>query len=1131
MSLLIIKRLLHPKLVRSSCLPYDIASRKYSTSVAVQEEKPIVKTRKTTKKDTIEWEKSIIKKLSVEYQKRGKDVKVLSDKRRLMANTVNCVSNGNVKKLLGTATQDANLMKTTPNLIIFDEYFPVILKYSTAILKQEFESRKPNQWDEILYLIISFLSRVTPHDDVSAIGFLTTLKTVENFIVKHQQNLNLERVNNLLWSCKRKAKEMPPKFNLTHKQLLFDPAEIQEFSSVKQSASVPTAEVKDSYDPNLELVKTLCDPSFSPGYDSPFVINQRSKMDYIRDFEEQLQSEMGGYMKVENFTRRDKTAKSMEDYIAKWKWKENIEIKLKQHQKSIHDSFLNQCLSSVDLGKCAEIMLNTVHAELSEGQGHLSESMFRTTLADAVLHHVYNVFLEKLDVSPGRVTREVFSDFLEYFCDHKIAQIYSIRQWWNRCCSSQNVDPTLTLPCIDFKFYSRKKIGEILCKVVMESCTFLHRSRSDRAFTSANVSLESLSILSPHNKIKCVKMIHIHPVLKNMIKKIEFNHLFFSHKMLPLRVPPRPWIDKGKNGPFYTHPSDVIRLSEAFKDVNVCKEFDIRLTSDEMARPVFDALNDLGSTPWIINGEMLDVLTEIFKMGNDKTQEEFLSKLSVPLHAGTFIIPDFADIFGENANATEITTEEWRKFYKEKNEVTKNKNEMNSLWAWLRYRVALARHYRNDVLFFPHNMDFRGRVYPISPNLNHMGDDINRCVLKFAKGKRLGKRGLYWLKLHVVNITGLLKKKSILERIQYFDEHLEDILDSANNPLNGKRWWLESDDPWQTLAACKELRDALKLENPEDFVSHLPIHQDGSCNGLQHYAALGRDLQGALEVNLCPADKPADIYSTVAARVEEKRIEDEQDETSKFHNIALELRAALPEPVPRKVVKQTVMTTVYGVTEYGARSQIKKQLKALGKDEEHIVEFAAYLTERTFSSLHEAFEVSMQIKDWLRDVAKMCNSLKRPVEWTTPLGMPVMQPYIKTKSKLQKVVLLPSDDKQVNAFPPNFVHSLDSTHMMLTTLHCRKQGITFAAIHDCFWTHASTVDAMNKICRDQFIEMYTQPIIEKLAMEMREKCLPPALLRKMDEDTANKNIQQLTPSFKFGDLDISQVKDSVYFFS
>lgn len=63
-----------------------------------------------------------------------------------------------------------------------------------------------------------------------------------------------------------------------------------------------------------------------------------------------------------------------------------------------------------------------------------------------------------------------------------------------------------------------------------------------------------------------------------------------------------------------------------------------------------------------------------------------------------------------------------------------------------------------------------------------------------------------------------------------------------------------------------EIRDAILSGNPENFISHLPIHQDGSCNGLQHYAALGRDYDGGNEVNLVPSLTPMDVYSSVATR-------------------------------------------------------------------------------------------------------------------------------------------------------------------------------------------------------------------------------------------------------------------------
>lgn len=70
------------------------------------------------------------------------------------------------------------------------------------------------------------------------------------------------------------------------------------------------------------------------------------------------------------------------------------------------------------------------------------------------------------------------------------------------------------------------------------------------------------------------------------------------------------------------------------------------------------------------------------------------------------------------------------------------------------------------------------------------------------------------------------------------------------------RWWAGAEKPWQCLAACIEVRDALASGNPEAFRSRLPVQMDGSCNGLQHYAALGRDSTGGAAVNLRPATRP-----------------------------------------------------------------------------------------------------------------------------------------------------------------------------------------------------------------------------------------------------------------------------------
>ena len=121
-----------------------------------------------------------------------------------------------------------------------------------------------------------------------------------------------------------------------------------------------------------------------------------------------------------------------------------------------------------------------------------------------------------------------------------------------------------------------------------------------------------------------------------------------------------------------------------------------------------------------------------------------------------------------------------------------------------------------------------------------------------------------------------------------------------------------------------ELKAALESPDPHAYECALPIHQDGTCNGLQHYAALGGDARGARQVNLDNTDRPSDVYTYVANMVEKRMQEDvERKLDNKFAKM-------LVGKISRKVVKQTVMTTVYGVTFVGAREQIERQLKDRG---------------------------------------------------------------------------------------------------------------------------------------------------------------------------------------------------------
>ncbi|CDP00493.1 unnamed protein product [Coffea canephora] len=572
---------------------------------------------------------------------------------------------------------------------------------------------------------------------------------------------------------------------------------------------------------------------------------------------------------------------------------------------------------------------------------------------------------------------------------------------------------------------------------------------------------------------------------------------------MPMLVPPLNWTGYDR-GAYLFLPSYIMRTHGAKQQREA-----LRRCPKQQLEPVFQALDTLGSTKWRVNKRVLGVIDRIWASGGRLA--DLVDRDDIPL-------PEEPDTEDER----EIRKWKWKV-----NNVKKENSERHSQRCDIELKLAVARKMKDEEgFFYPHNLDFRGRAYPMHPHLNHLGSDLCRGILEFAEGRPLGNSGLNWLKIHLANVYGGgVDKLSHEGRAAFAENHLEDIFDSADRPLEGRRWWLNAEDSFQCLATCMNLSEALRSPSPETTMSHLPIHQDGSCNGLQHYAALGRDKLGAAAVNLVAGEKPADVYSGIAARVLDIMQRDAARDPASDPNV---LRARLLiNQVDRKLVKQTVMTSVYGVTYIGARDQIKRRLKERCAIEEEAELFSAacYAAKTTLTALGEMFEAARSIMSWLGDCAKVIAMENQPVRWTTPLGLPVVQPYRKLgrhliKTSLQVLTLQRETDKvmvkrQRTAFPPNFVHSLDGSHMMMTAIACREAGLNFAGVHDSYWTHACDVDQMNKILRQKFVELYEAPILEDLL----------------------DNFQKSFPKLKFpplperGDFDLREVLESPYFFN
>lgn len=578
---------------------------------------------------------------------------------------------------------------------------------------------------------------------------------------------------------------------------------------------------------------------------------------------------------------------------------------------------------------------------------------------------------------------------------------------------------------------------------------------------------------------------------KNLVRELASNTLINSvqPQFLPMLLPPADWTTHNNGGYRFT-PSTLVRIKDSAETVAYVKAAAEANNLDD----VYKGLNVLGRTSWTINAKVLEIVSQCWNTG-----EAFLD------------IPPIVDDPELPAplpfNAEPLEKAEYQK---------KVRHALNEAAAFrsqrcdTNYKLEIARAFVGEKMYFPHNVDFRGRAYPLPPHLNHLGNDLTRSLFLFWEGRELGERGLEWLKIHLANLYGM-DKAPLKDRVAFVDANLENIFDSARDSLGGNRWWTKGDKPWQVLGVCFELTQAYELDDPTKFVSHCPVHQDGTCNGLQHYAALGGDVEGARQVNLVPADKPQDVYKFVAGLVE-KRLAVEAESGNKY---AMFLR----NKISRKVVKQTVMTNVYGVTFVGAVAQIEKQLAHLfDKDDyDSVTLYARYLTSLVFASMRELFEGAHLIQDWLGEAAKRISKSVRidyeeksaknankpshlsSVIWTTPLGLPCVQPYRATKrqivsTNLQDITI--SDPfgatqvdsrKQLSAFPPNYIHSLDATHMLMTAVVCGEKGLHFASVHDSYWTHAADVDTMNATIRDQFVKLHEDNLIVKLRDEFERR--------------------------------------------
>lgn len=707
------------------------------------------------------------------------------------------------------------------------------------------------------------------------------------------------------------------------------------------------------------------------------------------------------------------------------------------------------------------------------------------------------------------------------------------------------------------KFYNKKteNYRYLYVNKILKEKKLYHKSSSSNLKVQVGTKLidiisSSLNIIKINITIdkwtsKQINTVSATKECLNIIKDYK-NNILLTPEYLPMIVPPKNWTNP-YNGGYYSFEKQLYLVKARFDE----KKYLSFLDENKENMPIlYNSINALQNTAFKINKKVLNVMTEMYEKSiGDILPKKVAKKLPV------------CPICNKNVETNNkkdkhicfLNKENKEKFIKWKKEADEVKSYNNSLFGkqiQISKILYLAHKFRDeDEIYFPYQLDFRGRAYAVTSYLQPQGSDFAKGLLTFAvKLPLIDFDSVKWLAIYGANLYGN-DKISYDDRLLWVLENEENIIESAKNPLKNT-WWTKADKPFQFLAFVFEWNEYIESCLKEEvFYSSLPIAMDGTCNGLQIFSILTRDKEAGIATNLIDSTKPMDIYGVVAEKViktlEYKKLKGEikykKDNKNILYDEKILSKLLLDLGIDRKTTKRQVMTLPYGATQNSCKEYTYEWL--LNKKEENknseifksydnLFVIAIFLSQIIWQSISDTLIGAKKAMEYLKNIAEIATNNKLPLSWTTPIGFKVVQAYKEEKRRRVKTLLggsitfisLKEETSKIdvrfqkNGISPNYIHSLDAAAMMKTIDICLNKGVTsFLTIHDSFATHAAKGNILASSIREAFYNIFQEDLLEKFKNE---------ILKGVNNEISKK----LDETIEKGNLNLDDILRSKYFF-
>tara|TARA_S200000501_G_scaffold226420_1_gene212315 strand:- start:6864 stop:9188 length:2325 start_codon:yes stop_codon:yes gene_type:complete len=575
-----------------------------------------------------------------------------------------------------------------------------------------------------------------------------------------------------------------------------------------------------------------------------------------------------------------------------------------------------------------------------------------------------------------------------------------------------------------------------------------------------DLMINKIGLIKLSNNGRSKKYIQLTESAVAWINNQKLNKYIALPVYLPCVIKPRKW----------TNPYDGGYHSEKLSNLKIVKTQDEKLLKkieEQNPQHLYRAVNGLQETGFIVNKKVLDVAMELYERGIEVGC--MMSAEPEPLPPKPFDIA-----------TNEIARKQWR------HEASKI-HDINAHNVAKRLQTLCilntAEKYADSKFYHCYQADFRGRLYAVTGQFNPQGNDLAKALHLFAKGGVLNRDNYTWYKVVGCNLGGQ-EDKYYFAKEEYITKVLSKI---ACNPLEHLDLWATVDKPFQFLAFCFDYYEFWK--SPDNYVSHLPVHLDGSNNAYQHIASLCKDNKLAKAVNI-KATSWTEIWCFDDAKKNDLYTEVLDQLMINFKSIFLANNQLvidwLREDINRSIIKKPILMIPYGGTDFG----IVNYLERIGWQEPKTQEHYRFLCKHIRLALNQISPSCEYVMNYLKQ--------KAVSSWVSPSGFYVQQKYkkqvgkrIETKLGTNRIQLIVKEDTEIPdkkklkaSISANYIHSLDAANVHLAISRSLTKGLKqFITVHDSFATTGADIDKFIKIVRESFVELYTKndcPIYKEL---------------------------------------------------